>query len=92
VRCFSWEAHNGRDRTKPQEEKDMATMSKPDMTTPFDPAQLMQIEVINADCIRLTHDFGFCHLTPNELMRLIANLGNALAETMKLDAARANAK
>jgi len=92
VRWESGKTHNGRDSRKPQEEKDMATMSKPDMTTPFDPAQWMQVEVINADCIRLTHQFGFCHLTPDEVLLLIAHLGNAVAKTMKLDGARMNAK
>ena len=57
----------------------MATQTKPDMTTPFDPAQWMQVQLIDADCIRLSHDFGFCHLTPGEVMQLIAHLGNAVA-------------
>jgi hypothetical protein len=70
----------------------MATMSKPDMTTPFDPAQWMQVQVIDADCIRLSNDFGFCDLTPDEVMQLITHLGNAVVATMKLDGARLNAK
>jgi hypothetical protein len=58
----------------------MATQTKPDMTTPFDPAQWMQVQVIDADCIALSFDFGYCHLTPREVLQLIDSLKSAVED------------
>lgn len=38
----------------------------------------MGIDVIDENCIRLSHDLGWCHMTPEEVAVLIARLGEAV--------------
>lgn len=52
----------------------------------------MGIDVIDENCIRLSHDLGWCHMTPDEVIVLTARLAEAVVTAMKIDGAKLNAE